>query len=611
MNEFVKYGLRTIVVVLLGLLVILTIEFVALRIAAGDPAMLAMPRVPGEAFPEDVMEEIRAIFDEPIAHQYVHFIQDMLSGEFYYSYAVRADVSDFIYGFMWRTVALFGAALTVSILIGILYGYLASSRRSHVVRHIVSLVPLAMMAGSIVVVAWIAVRLTVVETEIFPSSGYPNSGYQEESLLRDLLGNTQLAHSILPVLIVSFVSVGAFALITRDGCLLGSSVNGRSAERSMFKSDGLFVSLPVLQLYVAALMCCVIVAEFVLSYRGLGYLLIDSLYRMDYFPIQASFFLIALIVFLANIMIYLLVTLIRPNRCLDLPRQDLPTTGTPVVSIGRARSSAQKSSLPRSLLAAMTSVCRNYVRSPVGMVALAVFVILFGIAVAGSQEELGFDGSRRPIPYDPSALFLIGAVAPMTLVLLGGLVGFALAMVIGTAFGRTFRYSHAIMQGIFHGTVSIPLVPFVILTAIVSVSVSRDELASLPRIALIISLPAAVLVGHSIVLSRQRLWSQGREPGSVSMRELLPKMTSWGLFGLKYGLVAGISAMLICDFIGVTNWESWGRSLEIAHDWGLILTSGGWDYVLPALVGISLLISSVFLILDTLENIIRRKYGAV
>ena len=610
LNEPTKYGLRTIAVLLLAILVILTIEFGVLRVASGDPERLAMPRIPGWDYPEGVIDEIHGIFDEPLYLQYVHFIQDMLSGEFYYSFTFHTDVSDFVYDYLWRTVALFAAALVLSLSFGLLYGYLSSHVRRHVARQVISLVPLVLMSVSVLGVAWVGYLLTAVEGDLFPSSPFPNPGSSDDSLMVDLLGNTQLAHSILPVLIVSLVTFGALALVIRDGYLLGWSVNGHPEKRPSYRSDGLFISLPLVQMFVATLLCCVIVVEYLLSFRGLGWLLIESLIRMDYFTLQASVFLIAILVFIVNIGLYLLVTILRPNRGLDMPRQECQSA-EPVVSYGSMKSSAEKRSLASAAMAECSSVCRAYMRSPVGVVSLAIFVILFGVALVGTQQDMAFDPTRRPIPYDPTALFMIGAVAPMTMALLGGLLAFVLSLVIGIAFGASIRFTHVLMQGVFHGVVSMPLVVFVVLVSFASLDAARNDLVIIPRLALLISLPVSVLVAHSVLLSRQRSWSVGRMPGSITIRDSLPKIASWSLFGLKYSLVAALSAMVICDSMGATFWESWGRSLDLAFEGGLIMVSGGWDYVLPSLIGISLLLSSVFLILDTLENVIRRRYGPV
>jgi peptide/nickel transport system permease protein len=603
LNDAVRYVLRTTAVFLIGFLVILTAEFVILRVLPGDPSLLALPRIPGEQLDEDAMNEIYAIFEKPVFSQYVHFIGDMLSGEFYYSYSFRTDVSDFIYDHMWRTVALFAASLILSIALGALYGYLISRRKSHVVRQLVSLLPLAMMSASVLAVAWINLRLFVAELDWFPV-GYPSLGGQDD----------QLASSILPVLTVSFVSVGAFALIVRDGYLIGRPLNNPSSDRPTYSSDGLFISMPNMQLLVASLMCCIIVVETLMSYRGLGWLLWLSLNRMDYFVVQAAFFLIALLVFLANIATYILVTVLRPNRGFDMFRQGATSPVKPATLSESAPTNGRSTSFLQSVLTAVPAIGKDFLRSPVGMIALMVFVGIIGIAVAGTQQETAFDMLHSPIPYDPTALFLIGAIAPVKLVLLGGLIAAVLGTFVGFVFGLTSRYTLAPMQGLFIGVVSIPLVCLIALYTYGSYSHSDvfSHYGSIVRLACAVSLPIAVLVGHALAVSGQCVSSgRMRLGGPSSFWRTLASVSPWGLFGLKYGLVVALSTMFVCDYMGVTIWESWGRSFELAFMNSLLLTTGGLDYIVPAFIGIALILGSVFLILDTLENVIRRRFCTV
>jgi ABC-type dipeptide/oligopeptide/nickel transport system permease component len=602
------YTLRTAVVFIVGLLVLLSTMFFILRVLSGDPALLAMPKVPMEVFPVDTINEIQDVFAEPLASQYVHFIGDMLSGEFYYSYMFRTDVSEFVYDYMWRTVALFVSSLTISLLLGIVYGYLSARRRTHVGRQLVSLLPLAAFSSSILAVVWMCTRFLVVDPELFPF-GYPSIGIDDDSLIVDLLGPTQLAYSILPVLIVVFVSTGAFALIVRDGYVVGGRVNTPSSKRPSYGSDGMFISLPNLQLFAAFVMCCVIVVEVFLEYRGLGFLLVMSITWWDYFVIQATVFLAALLVLMANIVVYVIVTLLRQNRCLDHPCCGSSAGHAQVHPADGRVPDCKGTSTPSSVISALHSLVKDYLRSPVGLTALIVFVALVGIAVAGTQASILDFERPHPTPYDPLSLFLAGAVAPVSFTLLGGVIALAVGALLGIPFGLTSRYTLAPVQGLFVGIISTPMV---CLIAICHYAIGPSYWGGMLRLSLVISLPIAILIGHGLVLSERRSNPSRNGPRKAAFWKCIPATVAWGLNGLKYGLVAALSTMFACDFLSVSGWESWGRSVEIAYEWHLMYTpgaQGGWDYVLPAFAGMFLLLSSVFLILDTTETVVRRRYG--
>lgn len=604
-TNVLKYALRTALVFLIGLLVILSVEFMILRVLPGDPMLLATPRAPGMASDPNVMQSIHDVFDEPLWSQYIHFIPDMLSGEFYYSYTFRMDVSEMVYPYLWNTVALFVASMIITVFLGAIYGYFCARTRSHASRQLASMLPLALVSFSILAVAWIATRVFVIELEWFPY-GSPSIGYESDSLVTELLGDNLVAFSILPVLLVCLVSVGAFALMVRDGYVLGSRMNQPPGERPSRGSDGLFISLPNMQLYVPLLMCSVVLVEVFLSYRGLGYLLTSALMSMDYFVIQATVFLIAFLVLVANVTLYILVTLMRSNRCLDEPCSGpvAGTAGSPPVGQVIQQGGAQAAPWG-SVLSEASKCFKAYLRSPVGVIALAVFIALVAVAVIGTQMS-PFDYDARPLPYDTFALFFVGAVAPVTFTLLGGVAALAVGMLVGVLFGSTHRLSSVPMQGLFLGLVSFPIVCLVALSMF---TIGYSYWAPMIRLALVISLPIAIIVGHSVASSGGRR-QPGTSSGSVISIGSLGRILPWGLNGLKYGLVAALSAMLISDFLSFSEWESWGWSVEIAFRYSLIYISDtqGWDYVLPAFAGIFLLLSSVFLILDTAEAVLRRRY---
>ena len=71
-----RYVLRWLLIALVGVLVILTAEFVLLRVLPDDPALLAVPRAPFEAPSElsDEYDEVVNTLDQPLYVQYKEFI---------------------------------------------------------------------------------------------------------------------------------------------------------------------------------------------------------------------------------------------------------------------------------------------------------------------------------------------------------------------------------------------------------------------------------------------------------------------------------------------------------------------------------------------------------
>ncbi len=598
MSKELSYVLRRLFVFFIGIIVILTAEFVILRVLPGDPLSLATPRNP--MVPVEYWEETRSIFEEPLYIQYVQFIGDMLTGDFRVSYLYGTDVSDIIYDDMWRTLVLFSATLAACLMMGVLFAFLVSWLRGHVARQILSLFPLAMFAFPVLGWAWVLASAFAVQMDLLPIGGPVPPGMTRDD---PAYLSEYLKHLILPITTLIVASLGAFALAMRDGQVRAAptSESGRPKLR-----DGLFVAMPIIQYLVAASMCFVIVVEVFLSYRGLGYLLIQSIASYDYFAMQASVFLLSLVVFLTNYAIETVVTVVRPGRRLDLYlRED----GTPS---GQTDAPPVHASQPVSVGGALKGVIRDYLRSPLGVVSLMVLLGMVVLAVVGPM--LSSDEIVYPWIHSSTDLFLDGATAMVAVPIAAALFASVVGIVLGVVMGFMRPYADGLVAGVMQGMIAIPIV---CLVAILFLARHVPGLGSDPQGYLSASLdfmvPVAALVTlfvcHGFVSARKRLKVEGGGPASgPTPIRLGPAVASWALGALKYGVPMTAMAVFMCDFLRVTRLESWGFSLEVAYNYSMLMT-GEWDYVLMPLIGTFLLVGSMFLVFDTLERVVRTRFA--
>ncbi len=594
MDRTLSYVVRRLLVLVVGILVILTAEFVILRVMPEDPMMLAMPRNPST--PAESIEEIRAIFGEPLYVQYFQFIGDMLTGEFYTSYWYEDDVSTIILDSVGRTLLLFISTLCVCLLLGVLFAYLTSRLRGHVGRQLLSFVPLAMLALPVVGWAWMMGFVFSVQFDLLPVGGHMTPGLDPDdpSRLMDFI-----EHSILPLASVILASLGMFALALRDGQDRAAATS--SPERPSLR-DGLFVAMPSVQFLVATAMCFVIVIEVFFSYRGLGWTLIWGFDRFDYFVIQAAVFVIAIIVLLTNFAIETAVTLARPKRRLDLYLGEDRGPPPPVPA-----QAAQQG----SLAGATKGVVTDYLRSPVGIISLVVLLGMVALAVVGpmlSSDDISYEAF-----YSSSNMFLDGATAMVAVPLLAAVFASVIGIALGVLMGLIRPYADGFVAGVMQGLMAITVVCLMSLVSIVSRAESSAGDLGYLTASLDFMLPVAALVTlfvcHGFVSARKRLAAAGGGSvlGAPSVR-YGPSMASWTLGALKYGVPMTALAVFVCDFLNITHLESWGRSLEFAYNQNMLLT-GEWDYVLLPLIGTVLLVGSMFLVLDTLERVVRTRFA--
>jgi peptide/nickel transport system permease protein len=283
MERLSWYILRRLLVVAIGVLVILTAEFCLFRVLPDDPVRLAAPPWPS-GVPNDISEqyaEVIDMFEQPLYVQYFQFIGDMLTGDFGFSFLHKSDVSDYVYSAMWRTLILFGASLSLCLIIGSLAARAMSMIKSYFVKRTLFLASLALFSLPVAAWQWFLQRYLSLEWGLLPHGGIApldSSGIH-------------LKYLIMPLATVFLASIGGFILSIRDGQTKASTA--MSPERLTLR-DGLFAALPNIQFMVAASLTFVVSAEWWFEFYGLGWYFIDSLYRMNYFWLQASFFLLAM-----------------------------------------------------------------------------------------------------------------------------------------------------------------------------------------------------------------------------------------------------------------------------------------------------------------------------
>ncbi|MBU1159048.1 MAG: ABC transporter permease subunit [Candidatus Thermoplasmatota archaeon] len=613
MNRVGEFALKRLLILAVGMIVILTAEFVILRVMPDDVANLVMPRNPSMSLDDEEVHRLMALVDKPLFEQYFEFIGDMLSGDFHYSYIHRSAISGFIYDFMGRTLILFIASLSIALLIGSFIGRLISRMRAHVSRQVASFVPLAMFCVPVIASAWVLYYYLVFSLRLFPGGGCLPYDYESAGSLELLYYYAR--HAALPILIISMSMIGAFALMIRDGHSRTSKIPLTYPSKNPRFMDGLFAAMPNIQFLIAMSMCFVFVIEVFFSYPGLGFLFIQSLYRFDYFVLQASFFLMAIIVFLTNFLLDLFVMLLRPGRKLDSYElqnsdeleEDLDSSATDQVPT--------QSPMPAKTLKVMAGLARDYLRSPVGMVALIIylgFVVLAIIGPAISSDEIVV-----PYIYSPSKLFLDGATAMVAVPLLVGLMASVIGISIGIVAGLIRPYADGLVTGAMQGLVALPLVCLVGIMVIANRSLIRPGFSGYLEISTDLVLPVAALIAllvyFGFVSSRERMVSKGGElegqsVHSVPFKRSVPSVLSWTISGLKYGMPMIVLAVFMCDFIGVSNTSSWGTAVYRAYTYSMMAT-GGWDYVIYPFIGMFFLLGCIFLIFDTLERIVTARFA--
>lgn len=305
-----RYLLRRLFGMAAVVLIVLTIAFVIVRLAPGDPASLMLGP---DATPEEAVElRARLGLDRPIAVQYLTFITNAVKGDLGKSLYFNQPVTRVLAQRAEPTVFLALLSLMFALMVAVPIGIYAAYRRGSVFDQ--SAISAAMLAAS-VPSFWtglIAQRWLATEYGWFPASGY--GGPDADFLSR-------MVYLILPSLVLGIVNSALILRFTRASMLdvLGEDYIRTARSKGMgemrvvlrhaLRNAGIPI-ITVVGLTFALLVSGAVVTERVFNIPGMGNLVVNAVLRRDYPVIQGTLIVVAVLYVLINLvtdLLYLLV----------------------------------------------------------------------------------------------------------------------------------------------------------------------------------------------------------------------------------------------------------------------------------------------------------------
>jgi peptide/nickel transport system permease protein len=308
-----RYILHRVLGMLAVMFVVVTIVFVIVRIAPGDPAAVMLGP---EATPQDVAAlRTRLGLDRPLLVQYALFLGQLVRGDLGDSIFLNRPVLTTLAERVEPTFFLTLFSLLIASVIAIPIGILSAYRRGSLFDQATT--TLAMLAASIPSfwLGLLLIQIVAVRWGILPVSGYggPGAGIM-----------VRLSHLILPSLALGIVSSALILRFTRASMLdvLGDDYvrTARSKGLGEFKvvmkhafKNALIPILTVLGLTAALLVSGAVVTETVFSLPGIGSLVVSAVLRRDYPVIQGALLVIAALYVLINFLIDMLYLAVDPR----------------------------------------------------------------------------------------------------------------------------------------------------------------------------------------------------------------------------------------------------------------------------------------------------------
>ncbi len=328
-----KYLLTRLVWLPVVLWAVVTLTFVVLRLAPGNP----LDAIAARAIASDQIERVRAEWglDQPLWQQYLVFLGGLLRGDFGVALSSGVPVIRLLGDRLPPTIELALAAMIISTVVGVGAGVISAVARNRWIDYSVRLLAIT---GLSVPWFWLAIVLIIIFSVRLgwtPVGGRIEAGmdYQVRTgfMLIDTLltGNwvalgSFLRHLALPALAIGLTSAGFVARVTRSAMLDVLRADYIRTARAKGLRDQVVVVrhalrnalLPVLTLQglqFGALLGGAVITEVVFAWPGVGRLLLESIQRRDYPVVQGAVIFVALCYVLVNLAVDVLYHVVDPR----------------------------------------------------------------------------------------------------------------------------------------------------------------------------------------------------------------------------------------------------------------------------------------------------------
>jgi peptide/nickel transport system permease protein len=320
-----QYLLTRLLLVIPMVFILLTLVFLLMRVAPGDPISAALGgRVPREEL-EALKEELG--YNRPLYVQYFDYLGDIARGDFGVATTDGREIRDIVYDNGMATLELTFFAMIVAIVVGVAFGLLAGrfrdtwidggSRLFGIVIYAMPVFFLGLMAqlffGSYL--GWLPTSDRASPLTDATLDTHTNL-YTVDTLINgdwDAFVDVS-KHLILPAVTLGLVTAGVFIRLVRvnvirtmkDDYIEAARARGideRSVVYNHAFRNALVPVITVVGLTVALLLSGAVLTETTFNWPGIGKTLISYLENRDYAAVQGIVVVFALVVVLASLVI--------------------------------------------------------------------------------------------------------------------------------------------------------------------------------------------------------------------------------------------------------------------------------------------------------------------
>jgi ABC-type dipeptide/oligopeptide/nickel transport system permease component len=294
-----RYFGRRVLLAVPTLWAVLTLVFVIVRVAPGDPASAALGDYASKAAVDALRTQMG--LDAPLWLQYLRFLADIIRGDLGRSLITGQAMSDQVLFVLPYSLQLTGSALLIGTLLGVPLGVVTAIRRNTAIDYFVRTISLVGLSVPAFYLGILLILLLAVRFPVFPSVGGGE---------RDAFDN--LRHLVLPSVTLGLVMMAYLTRLTRSVMLdvLGEDfvrtarAKGLSANRVFLGHALRAAAVSVASLFgllAISLIGGSVLTEVVFARPGLGKLMVGAMLQRDYIALQSIMVVYSAIIVLINL----------------------------------------------------------------------------------------------------------------------------------------------------------------------------------------------------------------------------------------------------------------------------------------------------------------------
>lgn len=318
MDKYKKH----IITALICFFLIVILNFALPRLLPGDPIGYLT------GFEEEEMQQAKYDYyyhalhlDESIFRQFGYYLKSIADGSLGYSFKKEASVSTLITSRLGPSLQIMIPATIISVLLGLAWGLESGYRKNSLFDRSSTIALIIFNTIPSFMIALLLIILLCFRHRIFPYMGL-SSGFYKAGTIEFL--TDRIYHLILPVSLVVLSSLPSRYLLVRnttaqftdDKSVLYAKQRGLDKKTIKYRYVFANIAQPFITMTGASVGACIsgsLIAENMFSIQGIGGLLQEAVYTMDYPLMQGVLFVTSFVMIVCIIISDIACILVDPK----------------------------------------------------------------------------------------------------------------------------------------------------------------------------------------------------------------------------------------------------------------------------------------------------------